>query len=186
VSTTAPLEPYPDGRWRVGEHRPSERFPLYCRGNVGEVYPNVGFPLTASILTVPFCRGAVRASRQLGFATRGQLAEFDADVTSMVGNFAGYLFTNVSLVRSIAMRTPGLTVDDADRLLFGLNDAPPYVAGPGDRNLLALARTVARWLPPSCDRATGGSPMAGEPSGPGSMRRQRSRSTPTAQATPSS
>jgi hypothetical protein len=54
------LERYDDGRWTVIDHLPIPRFPLVCRGNTGEVYPNVVSPLTGSIMGVPFAHGQVR------------------------------------------------------------------------------------------------------------------------------
>lgn len=105
------LQRYPSGQWWPTEHRVSSRFPLMCRGNTGEVYPNVVAPLTGSILNVPFALGMRRALIELGFATRQQVAEFDGHTTAMTANFAGYLYGNVSLVRSIVARTPGLTIE---------------------------------------------------------------------------
>jgi pyruvate,water dikinase len=152
------IERYPDGRWWPNEHRVSERFPLMCRGNTGEVYPNVVAPLTGSILNVPFALGMRRAALELGFATREQVTEFDGRTTAMTANFAGYLYGNVSLVRSVVARTPGLTVEDVDRQLFGLSDAPSHRRGRGEfsvraalRATTALARGVMR---PNDDRLT--------------------------------
>ena len=145
------LPRYPDGRWWPNEHRVSERFPLMCRGNTGEVYPNVVAPLTGSILNVPFALGMRRASTELGFATPEQVEEFDGRTTAMTANFAGYLYGNVSLVRSVVARTPGLTIDDVDRQLFGLSDAPPHERVAGERSpgaalraLFALGRGLLR------------------------------------------
>ena len=36
--------------WTVIDDEPSRTFPLYCRGNMGEVYPNVMTPLTGSLV----------------------------------------------------------------------------------------------------------------------------------------
>jgi phosphohistidine swiveling domain-containing protein len=145
------LTRYPDGRWWPNEHQVSERFPLVCRGNTGEVYPNVVAPLTGSILNVPFALGMRRAATELGFATPEQVEEFDGRTTAMTANFAGYLYGNVSLVRSVVARTPGLTIDDVDRQLFGLSDAPPHERGAGERSpgaalraLFALGRGLLR------------------------------------------
>jgi phosphohistidine swiveling domain-containing protein len=111
-----------------------------CRGNTGEVYPNVVAPLTGSILNVPFALGMRRALIELGFATPAQVEEFDGRSTAMTANIAGYLYGNVSLVRSVVARTPGLSVDDVDRQLFGLSDAPPHRRGDGERSPRAALR----------------------------------------------
>ena len=141
------IEPYPDGRWFPNEHRVSERFPLLCRGNAGEVYPNVVSPLTGSIVAEPFSEGQRRLSIDAGLATPEQLREFDGVTFSVVGMFAGYLYANVSLARSAAARTPGLTAADVDQQMFGLTDAPPSRRGPGDRSPRAALRTM-RFIAP--------------------------------------
>ena len=137
------LERYANGQWWPNEHQASARFPVMCRGNTGEVYPNVVAPLTGSILNVPFALGMRRALVELGFATARQVAEFDGHTTAMTANFAGYLYGNVSLVRSVVARTPGLTVSDVDRQLFGLSDAPPHRRGSGDRSVRAALRALS-------------------------------------------
>ncbi len=137
------LERYPDGRWWPNDHRVSTRFPLMCRGNTGEVYPNVVAPLTGSIMNEPFARGMRSALVQLGFATSEQVADFDGKTTAMTASFAGYLYGNVSLARSVVARTPGLTVIDVDRQLFGLSDAPPHRRGRGDHSMRAALRAAS-------------------------------------------
>jgi pyruvate,water dikinase len=136
------MDRYPDGRWWVVDHRPSPSFPIWCRGNAGEVYPNVVTPLTGSIVREPFGAGQAAVARRLGFASRKQLAEF-AGQTSMASCFAGYLYANVSLARSAVARTPGLTVEMVDAEMFGLSGAPPHRRGPGERNPLLALRSIA-------------------------------------------
>ena len=41
----------------VVDDRPSDRFPVYTRGNTGEVYPNVITPLCGSVVKDPLARG---------------------------------------------------------------------------------------------------------------------------------
>jgi pyruvate,water dikinase len=137
-----------------------------CRGNTGEVYPNVVAPLTGSILNVPFALGMRRALVELGFATARQVTEFDGRSTAMTANFAGYLYGNVSLARSVVARTPGLTVADVDRQLFGLSDAPPHRRGSGDRSVRAALRAMSAlgvgMLRPNDRRLTGCRALADE------------------------
>ncbi len=137
------LSPYPDGRWWLIDHLGSTQFPLMCRGNTGEVYPNVVTPLTGSIVNVPFARGQTRLASEMGLATRRQLAEFDGVTSALAAVHAGYLFANVSLARSAASRTPGLTVDMVDNQMFGLSGAPAHVRVRGERSPVATARSMA-------------------------------------------
>ena len=51
----------------------------------------------------------------------------------ILGCFGGYGYINASYIRVFAIRTPGLTVDDIDRLFFGESDAPPYAPQAGDK-----------------------------------------------------
>ena len=135
------IEKYPDGSWWPNDHRVIERFPLMCRGNTGEVYPNIVSPLCGSIVGVPFGEGQRRAAVDAGFATRKQMADFDGRKSALAANIAGYLYANVSLARSASARTPGLTVDMIDRQMYGLSGAPPYRRGRGDRSLRATMRS---------------------------------------------
>jgi len=120
------LERYHDGRWTVIDHLPIPRFPLVCRGNTGEVYPNVVSPLTGSIMGAPFAQGQVRMALEHGMASRDQLAVFDGVGSGITSVFSGYLYGNVSLARSAVARTPGLTVDMIDRQMFVLSGASSY------------------------------------------------------------
>ena len=124
------------------DHRPSSRFPLVCRGNIGEVYPNVVTPLTGSIVCLPFLRGQRRISTEFGLATDEQLAEFDGEHRAISSVFGGYLYGNVSITRTAAARMPGYTVEDLDRQMWGLSDAPPHQRGPGERSVRASIRSL--------------------------------------------
>ena len=136
----AELQPYPDGTWWVREHGVSARFPLVCRGNTGEVYPNVVSPITGSLVSDAFSRGQCRLAVEAGMATSGQLVGFDGTVSSLAPMFAGYIYSNVSMARSAVARMPGMTVDMVDRQMFGLSGAPQHRRGPGDRNVRAAVR----------------------------------------------
>ncbi len=141
TDVTTRLERYPDGRWWPTDHTISERFPLLCRGNTGEVFPNVVYPLTGSIFNEAAGRGMVGVLVEMGFLTREQAREFD-ETAAMTANIAGYLYGNVSVARSGVARTPGLTIEMVDRQLFGLSDAPPHVPSRGERSLVASAKSV--------------------------------------------
>jgi pyruvate,water dikinase len=72
-------------------------------------------------------------------------SDFGAEAMGILGCFGGYGYLNASYIRVFAIRTPGLTVDDIDRLFFGESDAPPYAPQAGDKKLQASLR-VARTL----------------------------------------
>lgn len=150
------LEPYSDGSWWVNEHRVSARFPLVCRGNTGEVYPNVVSPITGSMVAVPFALGQRRLAMEAGMASEDQLVGFDGRMTALAPMFAGYIYGNVSMARSAVARMPGVTVDLIDRQMFGLSGAPPHRRGRGERSLRAGLRgarfIAALLLRPDVDR----------------------------------
>jgi pyruvate,water dikinase len=75
--------------------------------------------------------------------------DFAMDPMGILGCYGGYGYLNASYIRVFAIRTPGLTVDDIDRLFFGESDAPPYAPQAGDKALqasLRVARTLLKTL----------------------------------------
>jgi phosphohistidine swiveling domain-containing protein len=132
-------------RWVVDD-RPNDRFTVWTRGNVGEVFPAVVSPLTWSLFGADVERGWRDA-----FAGLGALGDADyGDIfPANVGVFGGYCYLNVSTHRVFAVRTPGLTPEQMDRAIFGESEAPPYAAAPGDKSLgatLRMVRSVATTL----------------------------------------
>ena len=124
----------------------NDRFPIWTRGNVGEVFPTVVTPLTWSLF-----RRDVEAGWRGALERFGAMSDDDyGDVwPACVGVFGGYCYLNVSVHRILAVRTPGLTPEDMDRSFFGESEAPPYDARPGDKSLratLRVAQTVFRAL----------------------------------------
>ena len=125
---------------------PSTRFPIYTRGNVGEVFPDVVSPLSWS---------AYGREAELGWreAWRDYGVLLDRDVEGedkmIVGCFGGYCYLNASYIRVFAVRTPGINVADMDGLFFGESEAPPYRPHPGDKSAVAslrIIRTILRTL----------------------------------------
>jgi pyruvate,water dikinase len=121
---------------------PSRRFPIYTRGNIGEVFPVVVSPLTWPLYGTQAELGWRDAFRDFGVYLDD---DFGMDPMGILGCYGGYGYLNASFIRVFAIRTPGLTVDDIDRLFFGESDAPPYAPQPGDKALQASLR-VARTL----------------------------------------
>jgi len=134
-----------DKIWVVDD-KPSRRFPIYTRGNIGEVFPVVVSPLTWPLYGSQAELGWRDAFRDFGVYLDD---DFGTEPMGILGCFGGYGYLNASYIRVFAIRTPGLTVDDIDRLFFGESDAPPYAPQAGDKNLgasLRVARTLFKTL----------------------------------------
>ena len=120
----------------VADTEPSERFPLYSRGNVGEVFPHAMTALTGTLIGDAVGRGQLQV-----VAETGALGRRERVGPIGTGVFGGYLYVNHSIMRVFGRRMPGLSVDDIDeQVTGGVADLPPYRAAPGDRNLLASVR----------------------------------------------
>ncbi len=120
---------------------PSRRFPVYTRGNAGEVYPQAVFPLSTTMARDLGGDPFGEAMLSTGILTSAECAE-DADVH--MGVFGGYSYLNLSVSRVIATRTPGATIADSDATFLGAEGvAPPHVPQPGDVNRSATLRGVA-------------------------------------------
>lgn len=137
-SSAAGTVPYP--RWLV-EDEYTPRFPIWTRGNAGEVFPNVVTPLGGTIYADAAAIGHRRNFAQMGLFTDDEVARHGIVVS---GIFGGYLYLNMSTFRLMGVRTPGLTPEMADEQGFGVNDAPPYRPLPGDKSLGATLR-LSRW-----------------------------------------
>jgi phosphoenolpyruvate synthase/pyruvate phosphate dikinase len=118
--------------WVVGSN-PSERFPLWTRANVGEVFPDPVAPLSFTLMMREEVEGAWRdALVEIGAFTHD---EFKPGEMETLGVFGGYCYLNASVTRVLGHRAPGLTAQDMDNLFFGAQPGiPPYVPAPGDEN----------------------------------------------------
>ena len=124
--------------WFVDDE-PSRRYPLYTRGNIGEVFPEVVTPLTWTVYGRQGEQGWRGAWRKFGvYLDR----DFGDDPMGILGCFGGYGYLNASYIRVFAVRTPGLKVEDLDNQFFGESDAPAYVPQKGDKSLAASLRVV--------------------------------------------
>lgn len=138
--------PAPSPIWPT-DSPPSRDWPLYTRGNVGEVFPDVVLPISWDLLGAAAESGWRKAFLQLGLLNSRDIAA-DEDM-ALLGVFGGYCYINASLVRLLGVRAPGGSVDVVDEQFFGESEAPAYVERPGDVNRVAsarLARTVLRLL----------------------------------------
>ena len=129
------------------DDEPSVKWPLYTRGNVGEVFPEVVLPLTWSTFGIDAEMGWRAAYERMGLLMPGDLSP-DEPMT-ILGVFGGYCYINASYVRMLGVRAPGASVEAIDQQFFGESDAPAYTKRPGDtsgRSTARLARTIWRTL----------------------------------------
>jgi pyruvate,water dikinase len=117
--------------WLVDDEL-SARWPLYTRGNVGEVFPDVVTPLNWTLLGSAVEESWREAWREFGIVAPG---DFDAErvIVCIAG---GYCYLNMSYIRLLGVRVPGSSVKAVDKQFLGEVDAPPYVDRAGDRNFL--------------------------------------------------
>jgi len=123
----------------------SARFPVFTRGNVGEVFSDAVSPLTWSAYGPHAWDAGWRdAFCEIGLFTPDEFKP--TGECEIVGCFGGYVYINMSVTRVLAVRIPGLTVEAIDRSLFGdYADVPPYRADPRDQNAERTAQAGV-WL----------------------------------------
>ncbi len=112
----------------------SQQFPIYTRGNAGEVYPEVFTPLSFSVASESTERAMRNALLATGLVREEELR--DIPITTAVGSgvFGGYAYLNLSIQRLIAARSLGGKATDADMNLLGVGDPPPHEPLPTERN----------------------------------------------------
>jgi phosphohistidine swiveling domain-containing protein len=135
-----------DEPWVV-DNPPSRRYPIYTRGNVGEVFPDPVTPLTWTIGGRPGGEPGWRdALVRFGAFDED---EFDPDEIEVLGVFGGYCYLNVSISRILGARVPGLTPEQIDFSIFGEQPGvPPYQAAPTDDrpDLTAKSGGTLQWI----------------------------------------
>ena len=116
----------------------SERFPLWTRANVGEVFPD---PVAMSSFDFAFLNADGIRMAELGwrdaYVRLGAFSEdeFDPDRPVILGVFGGYAYLNASVMRIFGERAPGLSAADIDAQFFGVQPGiPDYEAHPDDAN----------------------------------------------------
>ena len=112
------------GDWVV-DNPPSPDFPIYTRGNIGEVFPDVVKPFSWSLWGIPYSEAGWReALVRLGAF---DMEEFPSDAMAMLSCFGGYGYLNVTASRIFGVRAPGLTPEAIDLSFFGETaGVPPY------------------------------------------------------------
>ena len=135
-----------DEPWVV-DNPPSRRYPIYTRGNVGEVFPDPVTPLSWTIAGRP---GAEQGWRDaLVRFGAFEADEFDPGELEVLGVFGGYCYLNVSISRILGARVPGLTPEQIDFSIFGEQPGvPPYEAAPTDErpDLTARSGATIQWI----------------------------------------
>jgi phosphohistidine swiveling domain-containing protein len=127
--------------------KPSNRFQLYSRANVGEVFPDPISPLNA---TAGFLHNLEPGWRD-AFVKCGVWDQdlYDQDVPhNPIICFENYLYLNMSLMRLFGVRVPGFSPEAVDAQYFGdMPGIPSYEseARPGDVNDAYTAKAGA-WL----------------------------------------
>ena len=129
----------------VVDNEPSQRYPIYTRGNVGEVFPEAVAPLSWTLAGIPAAEPGWRDALVRFGAF--DLDEFEPDNLNALGVFGGYCYLNVTISRILAVRTPGLTRRSWTPHSSALRGAP-YEPGP---------RTRAPSTPSACSKRCSGS-----------------------------
>ena len=117
-------------RYYVTDTALSERFPIYTRANVGEVFPDPVTPLTSTSALWEAELGWRDAWERMGAF---ELSEFPDGDFCQLGVQGGYCYLNASLIRLFGERAPGLSWQDMDAQFFGAQPGiPPYEEMAGD------------------------------------------------------
>lgn len=127
-----PWRPVGEGEW-VGDEA-SQRFPIYTRGNAGEVYPEVYRPLSYSIARDAGERAMRRAILASGFIRPEEFDGIPLSTALGSGTFGGYVYLNLSVQRTISARVPGGKALDADAAFLGVGEAPAHLPHPHEKN----------------------------------------------------
>ncbi len=122
----------------------SERYPLWTRANVGEVFPD---PVAMSTFDFAFLNADGIRMSELGFRDAyiriGAFTEdeLDPDNPVFLGVFGGYCYLNASLSRIFGERAPGLSAQAIDDAFYGNQPGiPAYEPHPDDPSPEAEAR----------------------------------------------
>ena len=117
-------------KYYVTDSSLSERFPIYTRANVGEVFPDPVTPLTSSAGLYEAELGWRDAWVRMGAFDAD---EFPEDEFCQLGVQGGYCYLNASLIRLFGERAPGLSWQMMDEQFFGAQPGiPPYQEMEGD------------------------------------------------------
>jgi phosphohistidine swiveling domain-containing protein len=123
--------------WLVDDEL-SRRWPIYTRGNVGEVFPDVVTPLNWTLVGE-----AVEDSWREAWQEFGIVGPADFDTERVIVCIAGgYCYLNMSYIRLLGIRVPGSSVKAVDKQFLGEVSAPPYRKRAGDSNFWCSLKLV--------------------------------------------
>jgi rifampicin phosphotransferase len=126
----------------VGSPR-STRFPVYTRGNAGEVYPEVVWPLSYTTAFAESVAAFEESQNRTGVLRH---KDFAGDPSALSGVFGGYAYLNLSAMRVLAIRSFGVTVDEVDRVFMGSSSGTPHVVSKADRSIAATLASIKSGL----------------------------------------
>ena len=132
-------------RW-LEEDIIQQKWPIYTRANIGEVFPDTITPSTYHLIYNPGDRGWQDAFRNMGVMHKDDVGD---DEFLIVGLFGGYGYLNLSYLRMAGVRAPGQGADAIDGSLFGDGNPPAYDPQPYHKrpfNTLKMLRYVTRVL----------------------------------------
>lgn len=125
--------------WRF-DTEPDPEFPLYTRGNIGEVFPDVVSPLTFSLNM----RTIERGWRRLW--TEGHILDPTDREFRVLGAFGGYSYLNLSIMRRAADLAPGTSPEEIDHQFFAVGiELPPYEP-PNEPGYEERKKRVGAWI----------------------------------------
>lgn len=125
----------------VVDNELSQRWPVYTRANVGEVSSTAATPLFWTMIGGPPAeREWKQALVEFGAF---DLDEFRSDTIDIQGLVHGYVYLNLSNLRTFGARMPGATPDLMDRTYLGDREAPAYVPHPDDETPEYTERILA-------------------------------------------
>ena len=136
-----------DERW-LTDTQTEERYPLWTRGNAGDVFPEPVTPLFWTFYCEPaLCKGVRDA--YIRFGVVGWHEFEDPDNAHTFSCFGGYLYNPLSIVRLMGARMPGASVEAIDQAYFDDRpEVPAYVAEPWHESPVQSAKLVetATWV----------------------------------------
>lgn len=132
---------------------PDRNYPLYTRGNVGEVFPTVVTPLTH---TLTMSRG-MQQSWYRTWTTDAPILDEGVDPAVVLGVFGGYAYLNLSVIRRAADLSPGTSPEEIDHQFFAIGVTLPPYERPDEPGYEERAEKVAEWV----EAVLGDPPYAG-------------------------
>jgi pyruvate,water dikinase len=120
---------------------PDDEFPLYTRGNIGEVFPDVISPLTFTLNVKRMEDGWRRL-----WTDDGHILDPSERPFRILGYFGGYGYLNLSIIRRAADLSPGTSPEEIDHQFFAIGITLPTYEPPDEPGYDARRDLVASWV----------------------------------------